>query len=131
MAGWQRQPALVRAVNAMMRTLGGLSIKLRIPLGLDGGTQRELGIAAMAYQEVELGPVLMRESAAGRVEILISTTALDAVMQGFGAANGLSFLGMAKQIVYRDHVLTVTDVSAERFAGMAYMFRVTAVANNQ
>ena len=142
MAGWQRQPALARAVNAMMRAMGGASVKLRIPASADGGTPRELGIAAATYQEAELAPVIVRETqkpkskAADRsvratqaeIEVLISSSGLDSLMPAFGASDATIFLQMAKQIVYGDLVFAVTSVSAERFAGVAYMYRVTAVS---
>jgi len=143
MAGWQRQPALARAVNAMMRALGGATVTLRIPAATDGGTQRELGIAAAAYQEAEVAPVLVREVAkskskaadegvratqAQEIEVLISSSGLDMLMPAFGVTDGTGFLRMAKQIVYAGIVFSVTEVSADRFAGVEYMYRVTAVS---
>jgi hypothetical protein len=146
MAGWQRQPALVRAVNAMMRALGGGSVTLRLPAGADGGMQRELGIIAPVYQEIELAPVIVREtrsqdpkatersvraSQASEIEVLISSSALDALIPAFGVADGSSFLELVRQVVYGDVVFAVTQVSAERFAGVAYMYRITAALGNQ
>ncbi len=140
MAGWQRQPALVRAVNSMMRALGGATISLRFPAASDGGTQRELGITAATLQEAELGPVVVRESAESadkrvrgtqprQIEALISSSTLDARLPAFGMNDGLSFLRHAQQLVYGGLVFTVTSVSAERFAGVTYMYRVAAVSN--
>jgi len=128
MAGWQRQPAMVRAVNALMRALGGASIKLRIPAPTDGGKQRELGIAAAAYQEAELAPAMVRSTSGGQVEVLISSSALDLLMPAFGANDGANFLRQVQQIVYGDLVFTVTGVRAERFAGVEYMYRMTAIS---
>ena len=137
MAAWQRQPALVRAVNAMMRALGGAPVKLRIAAASDAGTQRELGIAAAAYEETELAPVLVRTvtadknvrpTATTQIEVLVASSAVEALIPAFGATDGESFLEMVRQIVYGDLVFAVTQVSAERFAGVAYMYRVTAVS---
>ncbi|MGZ4816873.1 MAG: hypothetical protein ACXVZV_15775 [Terriglobales bacterium] len=142
MAGWQRQPALVRAVNAMMCALGGASVKLRIPAASDEGTQRELGIAPPVYREAELAPVMVRESEskskvadrsvrtaqATQIEVLISSSALDALMPAFGVNDGASFLRLVRQIVYGSLVFAVTQVSEERFAGVTYLYRITAVS---
>jgi hypothetical protein len=137
MAVERRQPALARAANAMMRALGGAAVKLRIPVASTGGTRRELGIAPPMYQEIELAPVIVRETTADKnvrptetfvvqIEVLISSSALDNVMPGFGATDGRSFLNSVQQIVYGELVFAVTEVSEDRFAGVAYMYHVTA-----
>ena len=141
MAGGRRQPALVRAVNAMMQALGGASVRLRIPVASASGIQRELGIVASAYQEVQVAPVVVRaaeETADARrnahitqIEVLISPTALDAITPAVGVADGSTFLRNVEQIVYGERVFSVTDVSADRFAGVAYLYHVMAVASNQ
>ena len=139
MAGGRRQPALVRAVNAMMRALGGASVGLRMAVATADGVQRELGIAASAYQEVRVAPVVVRQlqgaakEGDGReeIEILISPTALDAVTPAVGIDDGWTFLCGVEQVVHAERVFAVTDVSADRFAGLAYMYRVTAVASTQ
>lgn len=134
MAGAGSQPALARAVNAMMRAMGGAAVKLRMPAATTSGTQRELGIVGSSYQEAEITPVIVRTPASKgeteQIEVLISSSALDALMPEFGATDGWSFLRMTQQIVYADRVFAVTGVSAERFAGVAYLYRVTATSNH-
>jgi len=137
MAGERRQPALARAANAMMRALGGASVKLRIPVASTAGTQRELGIAASVYQEVQLGPVIVRETAADKtvhssqIEVLISSSTLDSVMPAFGETDARTFLQQVEQVVYAGRVFRVTDLSEDRFAGVAYLYHLTAVASDQ
>ena len=130
----RRQPALARAVNAMMRALGGASVKLRMPVASTSGVQRELGIAASAYQEVQLAPVIVRnlKERDGRrqIEVLISSSVLDTLTPAVGAADGWGFLRQVEQIVNADLVFAVTDVSADQFAGVAYLYHLTAVAND-
>lgn len=141
MAGERRSPALVRAVDALMRCLGGASVKLRIPVATTSGIQRELGIAASAYEEVTVAPVIVRhfqglQSAAKEVdareeiEIQISPSALNAVTPAVGMDDGFTFLRSVEQVVYAGRVFAVSDVSADRFAGVAYMYHVTAVASS-
>jgi len=126
----QRQSALVRAVNGMMRALGGTTVKLRFPNGGAAGTERELGIAAAVCQEVELGPVVLRNVASkdGRevVQMLVSASALDLLIPAMGATSGRDFLKQVQSIVYAERVFVVTEVSAESFGGLEYMFRVSA-----
>jgi len=119
-------------------------VKLRIPVASTGGTQRELGIDPAVCQEIEVAPVIVRDTAAmadknarptqttvAQIEVLISSSVLDIVMPGFGATDGQSFLDGVQQIVYADRVFAVTEVSEDRFAGVAYMYHLTAVAIGQ
>lgn len=142
MAGGRRQPALVRAVNALMRALGSTSVRLRIPVANTSGVQRELGIAESTYQEAQVAPVVVRhfqgvngpaKKVGGReeIEVLISPAALDDLTTAVGIDDGWTFLRSVEQVAHADRVFSVTDVSADRFAGLAYMYRVTAVASTQ
>ena len=135
MAVGKRQPALARAADAMARALGGSTVTLRIPVATTGGTLRELGVAPSAFQEVEVGPVVVRAlsdaESKHRVELLIAASTLDGVMPGFGATDGRAFLEGVQQVVYANQVFAVTEVSEDRFAGVAYMYHVTAGANGR
>jgi len=117
----------------MMRALGSAAVRLRVPVATGDGVLRELGIAASAYQEVHLAPVVVRDlrEVDGReaIEVLISPATLDSVTPAIGIRNGWTFLRGAEQVVYAERVFAVTDVSADRFAGVAYMYHITAVAS--
>jgi hypothetical protein len=135
MAEGRRQPALARAVNSMMRALGGACVTLRTPVASSDGLNRELGITASLYQDAQVAPVIVRDVAEkdGRqqIEVLISSAALDALMPAVGVADKWEFLRSVEQVVYAQRTFAVTDVSADRFAGVAYLFHVTAVASSQ
>ena len=130
MNGKERQPAMVRAVNAMTRALGGATGKLRIASTAVTGLERELGITATAYEEVELSPVVLRNLQAkeGRqqVEMLVSSSSVDALMPACGVADGLEFLKRVQSLVCEERVYVVIEVTAERFAGVEYLYRVKA-----
>jgi hypothetical protein len=135
MAGGQRQPALARAVNSMMRALGGACVTLRTPLASPDGVNRELGIAASLYQEMQVAPVIVRKlnekDGRQQIEVLISASVIDGITPAVGIADKLSFLRSVEQVVFAGETFAVTDVSADRFAGVAYLFHVTAVTSFQ
>jgi len=130
MDGKHRQPAMARAVNAMMRALGGATVSLRIPASGIEGLERELGITATTYQEFELSPVVFRNAGIkdGReqVEVLVSSIALDALVPACGVPNGMDLLNKVQAIVSGERVFVVTGISVERFAGVEYMYRLAA-----
>ena len=130
MATWERQPAIVRATNALIRTLGGTSVRLRVSGGTSAGTERELGITSAAYEELEVCPVVLRrmqsEDTRDRIEVVISAGTLEKLTNGSGAGAALEFLKLVVAVVYGDDVFQITNVSAETFGGLEYMYRVRA-----
>ena len=123
-----RQPVLVRAVNALMRAVGGAEVTLRVAASAPSGLERELGISAATPEEVTLAPVVVRSLAVkdGResVEVLVSRSALERNGRDPGEV-----VKAATEVVHRGKVFYVTSVTAERFAGIEYMYRLTAVAS--
>lgn len=125
-----RQSVLVRAVNAMVRALGGGWVKLRVPSAAVAGLERELGITPPALDEIEIGPVVVRQldSREGRaqVQVIVAASSLEGVLAARGEVSAYSLLKVAESLIYQERVFRVTEVSAESFGGMEYMYRLTA-----
>lgn len=125
-----RQTVLARAVNAMVRAMGGGSVKFRLPI-TTSGIERELGLSAQLAEEVEIGPVVVREiglkDGRAQVQMLISANSLQPVMDARGEVSGLRMLRSADSVTYGERVFRVTDVNAESFGGMEYMWRITGI----
>ena len=119
-----------RAVNALTRALGGATVKLRIVAVAIEGLERELGVTTIAYEELELAPVVLRnvgiKEGREQVEMLVSANTLDLLMPACGVANGMDFLKKVQAIICEENVYVVTELSAERFAGVEYLYRVKA-----
>lgn len=131
MDGKQRQPAVARAANAMIKALGGATVRLRIASAAADGLESELGITATTCQEIEVSPVVVRNLDAknGReqIEVLMSSNTLDLMIPASGIANGMEFLNKVQAILCDERIYIVTRVSAERFAGVEYMYRLKAL----
>jgi hypothetical protein len=126
----RQQSAIVRATNALVRGLGGTSVSLRVPGDGAAGSERELGLAPGAYQEIELSPVVVRslETKDGRerIQVLVPMAALEKVISGFGANTPREFLHTALAVVWGERVFQITETSTESFGGLQYMWRITA-----
>jgi hypothetical protein len=126
-----RQSALVRAVNAMIRAMGGASMKLRIAAA-STGSGRELGVEAPLVQELQISPVIVRSlSRSGNertVEVVISSSVLEGILLAYGSTDGAAFLRSAEQVLYGEDVFAITDVKVERFAGVEYLYRIRAAS---
>jgi hypothetical protein len=128
--GQGRQSVLARAVNAMVRAMGGGSVQLRIPTAVPG-LQRELGMAAQLSEEMEVGPVVVRElerkNGRAGVQVLISSGVLQPHLDARGETSGLALLKQVESIAYGERVFSVTDVNAETFGGLEYMWRLSGM----
>jgi len=126
-----RQTVLVRAMNTMVRALGGGPMTLRVPSAAVVGLVRELGMTAPALEELEVGPVVVRKLAdkAGRsrVEVIVSASSLAPLLAARGEDSAYLLLKSAESLMYEQRVFRVTEVSAESFGGLEYMYRVTGV----
>ena len=126
-----RQTVLVRAMNTMVRALGGGPMTLRVPSAAVVGLERELGMTAPALEELEVGPVVVRKLAdkAGRsrVEVIVSASSLAPLLAARGEDSAYLLLKSAESLMYEQRVFRVTEVSAESFGGLEYMYRVTGV----
>jgi hypothetical protein len=132
MGAEQRQTAMIRAANALTRALGGATVTLRVVSSATEGWERELGVTPAEFQEMELSPVVLRhkdvsEDGRARVEMLVSVHALDALMPACGMADAMEFLKRVRSIASGGRVFVVTGISAQRFAGVEYLYRLSAV----
>jgi hypothetical protein len=126
--------AMVRAANAMLKTLGGDSVSLILPAtAMASDASGPLGLVDPGVQEVVVSPAVLRELTTGnlgprrRVEFTLpasviadqlSTLGLGSVDDLFKAVLGLS---------YGSDLFHIETVVPESFAGTVCFYVVTAV----
>ena len=121
-----------RAVDALLRGVGGRTVLLRMPapaVPADAGEM--LGLATPQFQDVPLGPAVFRkarpsgaEGTAPRWELLVSASAVMKVAgpQGFEPAEAI--FAAAAGVLVDDLLMEVLEVAAAQAFGAAYVFRV-------
>lgn len=126
--------ALVRAANAMLRSLGGQEISLLFPLlGMPDDPSAQLGLVDPGVEEVRLSPVVIRNLVTPsngprrRVEFLVPASAITPELSARSAGSGEAFFELALGAVHDGELFHIEGVSAEYFAGTAYLYRVAAV----
>jgi hypothetical protein len=129
-----RGMALARAADAMLRALGGQEITLLFPaIPLPDDPAAQLGLADPGVEEVKLAPVILRNlpfnggETRRRIEFLMPAQAIAEKMEVRQAATAQAFFEAALGIVHESLLLRIEKISAEFFAGTAYLYRVTAV----
>ncbi len=124
---------LVRAAEAMLRSLGGSEVRLLLPLFTAAGDLSQLGLADPGVEEVMLSPVVARNLPTNnigprrRVEFLIPAAALTEELSSRNVASAEAFFQGVMGVVYDSDLFHIEDFSTEYFGGMAYLYRVVGV----
>jgi len=126
--------ALVRAADAMLRSLGGEEISLLVPAaGMPSDAVAQIGLVDPGVEEVKLSPVVIRNlltSNAGprrRVELLVPASAVAAELSSRNVASAEAFFDEALGVMHDGDLFHIEGIATEYFAGTAYLYRVVAV----
>ena len=124
--------AQVRMADALLRTVGGRTVLLRIPMpAVAGDLGEEIGLAVPAFKDVELGPVVFRKvrakAEAGKAtayELLVSATAVGKAVGSleFGSAGVL--FGQAAGVVVNGVLLRIATATSVEGFGAVYLYRL-------
>lgn len=127
--------AAVRATEAMLQTLGGAEVILLFAAaGMPADRASELGLVDPGVDQVRITPVIVRElntESSGprrRLELLAgrSTMAEQVSQRNVGSAETL--FETALGVVYQGELFHIEGFYVERFAGVAYLYRIMVVA---
>jgi len=127
--------AAVRAADAMLRTLGGTSATLLFAAaGLPDDRSAELGLVDPGVEQVQIAPVLVRELVTEnsgprrRIEMLVGRSTMAEQVSQRNVESAEVLLETALGVAYEGDLFHIEGFSVERFAGVAYLYRVLAVA---
>lgn len=127
--------AVVRAADAMLQTLGGAEVTfLFAAAGLPADQAGELGLVDPGVEQAQIAPVIVRELATEnsgprrRIEMLVGRSATAEQVSQRNVASAEVLFETALGVVYGGEVFHIEGFGTERFAGVAYLYRVVAVA---
>jgi hypothetical protein len=120
--------AAVRAADALLRGAGGRTVLLRLPApGIPSDANEQLGLAVPEFQDVELGPVVVRAVSSGKEtrELLVSATAVSAVVGSLGSSSASVLFATAFGVLLDEVLLEVVSATELEVGGVPYVYRVT------
>jgi hypothetical protein len=127
--------AAARAADAMLRTLGGTQVVLLFAAaGLPGEGAAELGMVDPGVVQAPIGPVIVRELTTEnngprrRIEVVAGRSAMAEQVSQRNVASAEVLFDTALGIGYQGDVFHIEGFVVERFAGVAYLYRVLAVS---
>ncbi len=126
--------AVMRAADAMLRSLGGEEISMLLPLsGMPGDAAGQLGLVDPGVEEVKIWPVIVRalptdnSGPRRRVEFLVSASAMAQAVSARDFANAMQLMDATLGIAYEGELFHIEGIAVENFAGTAYLYRVVGV----
>ena len=127
--------AAVRAADAMLRSLGGAEVVLLFAAaGLPADRVAELGLVDPGVEQAAIAPVLVRELTTEnsgprrRIELVAGRSAMAEQVSQRNVASADVLFDTALGVVYEGEMFHIEGFVVERFAGVAYLYRVAAVA---
>jgi hypothetical protein len=127
--------AAARAADAMLRTLGGTQVTLLFPAaGLPAEGAAELGLVDPGVVQAPISPVIVRELTTEsngprrRIELVIGRSAMAEQVSQRNVASADVLLDTALGVLYEGEIFHVEGFVVERFAEVAYLYRVLAVS---
>jgi hypothetical protein len=127
--------AAVRAADAMLRTLGGTEVALLFAAaGLPADRVAELGLVDPGVEQAVIAPVIVRELTTEsngprrRIELVAGRSAMAEQVSQRNVASAEVLFETALGVVYQGEMFHIEGFVVERFAGVAYLYRVVAVA---
>jgi len=127
-----RAAAIQRMADALLRGVGGRSVKLRLPAPAAGGdVTEELGLATPSFQDVAMWPVAFRrvwaktsEGKATEKELLVSAKTVEGMVGSLGHASASVLFAGAFGVLVDDVLLEIVSVSAAEAMGEVYAYRL-------
>lgn len=124
--------AAVRAAEALLRTLGGCTVFVRLPVNAAvTGDAPQIGLQPIATEDVAMSPAVARElkseGARRKLELSISAAALARAKDIHDAADAEQFFNAALGVVYAGKLWRIETFSVDEFGAMPYLYRLLVV----
>ncbi|MFY9647035.1 MAG: hypothetical protein WAK29_17785 [Terriglobales bacterium] len=127
--------AAARAADAMLKTLGGTEVILLFAAaGLPGEGVAELGLVDPGVEQALIAPVIVRELTTEtngprrHIEVLAGRSTMAEQVSQRNVASAEVLFETALGLVYRGELFHIQGFVVERLAGIAYLYRVAAMA---
>jgi len=121
--------AAVRAAEALLRTLGGCTVYIRVPLDVvTTGDAPQLGLQPIATKDVALSPVVTRGlkslGARRKMELSIAAASLSRAKDIQSASDAQQFFDAALGVIYAEKLWRIESLAVDDFGGVPYLYRI-------
>ncbi|HEY7153329.1 MAG TPA: hypothetical protein VH575_05150 [Gemmataceae bacterium] len=123
--------AVARFADAMLRSLGGTQVTLRIADPASGSSNSQLGLEAPEAEDLQISPAMIKplapaEGGRRRIEVVVSAHSLRTLAKSYGVQDIVAWLLEAQGVLQRDQILRIADVTVERYLDTDCLYHLTA-----
>jgi hypothetical protein len=123
--------AAQRAADALLRSLGGSSVKLRLPSQPCTSDMDQLGLGTGAYQDLVLSPAIFRrvratlaEGEEATWELLLSASSVTKQVTAIQMQSAEALFEQALAVLVGDRSFVLRAISSSEVFGQVYMYRL-------
>ncbi|AXC13584.1 hypothetical protein ACPOL_4309 [Acidisarcina polymorpha] len=124
-------PIAQRAADALLRSLGGFSVGLQMPVYAAAGDAAQIGITPQTYQQLPLSPAIFRrvripmlEGEPEKFELSISASAIQALVGALQLSSADALFTQAAGVTVNGKLFMIEAVTAPEVFGQAYLYRL-------
>ena len=121
-----------KLADALLRSVGGASARLRVTGSSASSDQAEVGLLATAFSEVEVSPVVIRKlrpssraSDAPLWEMLLSATSIEAQVRVLDLLSAQALFAMTLAVTLGGTEYLIESIAANEAFGKVYLYRLT------
>ena len=123
--------AVVRFADAILRSLGGSQITLRLSDPSTGDTASQLGLEAPTAGDMQISPAAIKAldpapNGSRRIEVLLSATALRTIARNYGVENVVPWLLSMQGVLHDGVIMRIATVTVDKFYGKECLYHLTA-----
>jgi hypothetical protein len=123
--------AAQRAADALLRSLGGASVMLRLPSLPCGADNDQVGLGSGSYEDLTLSPAVfrrvrpkMQESTECEWELLLSASSVDARVSAAQLDSADTLFAEGVAVIVGTKTFLIEAISASEVFGRAYLYRL-------
>lgn len=123
--------AIARFADALLRSVGGAQVTLRLSDPATGDTGSQLGLEAPTAEDMQVSPAVIKALAPEvdgkrRIEVVLSATSLRAIAKDYGVEDVAAWLLSMQGVLQYGGVMRIASVTVDEFHGKECLYHLTA-----
>lgn len=122
--------AVTRFADALLRSLGGTQVTLRLSDPSSGDTSSQLGLEAPVAEDLPISPAMLKplepaEDGRRRIEVILGASTLRAIAKNYGIEDIAAWLLSMQGVQIHDSVMRIAIVTVDEFLGAECLYHLT------
>lgn len=117
--------------DALLRSVGGATARLRVTAAMTDTNMLEVGLVATTFAEVSVSPVLMRklrpswqEGGQSKWELMMSATSVEQQVNALDLSSAQSLFSLTLAVTVAGQDYLIESVACNEAFGQAYLYRL-------